>query len=127
MSILRNSLCFLLLLVGVEGDANASYFEFCKLDGVVKKSPSFTSSETRFILKVKSSVPATCGISQSDNPDVCRRYIGKSIKIGLPFAAAPNLAKANSISVIQRVFLSDVGPNPGYRIQWQLKGTGACN
>ncbi len=125
MSINRTIFCFLLLLVGFARDANASYFEFCRLEGQIKRIPKPKDDGLWFVIKVKSSTPATCGDNQSDNPEVCRSYVGKSIKLGLPLKSVPKYGKGNSIVVIQRVFFSEVGTNPGYRVQWQLPGS--CN
>ena len=118
---MRTASFALLLLFLIAPTAQASYREYCKVEGVIETAPKSKDGISRFVLKVISSKSAQCGKRRSYNLEICHTYAGKSLTVSLTVESVGKLAVGNNVALIRHAWDQEFEPT-GPRVEWELPG-----
>jgi hypothetical protein len=83
--------------------ANASYFEYCYLDGQVVKAAKASKKNSKIEFLVSHSVASTLENEKSYDSKVCSDYVGKTIKVKFRTTQKTQYTAGQSIKIRQFV------------------------
>ena len=100
--------------------AQASYFEYCYLDGQVVAASKAKKKSSKFEFLVNRSVASTLKEEHSYSPEVCSNYVGKTIKIKFRTEQKTQYTVGEQLKIRQVVFDAITSDGMATLVSWEI-------